>query len=174
MKNLGQRKPLGSKTLQQLPCHPAPLTASSERSQPALAYLEPKAPETGEIAGNRMIVEVALYHAPQPSPDFCQRLMQTYPQGGLHLFQLGEQPLPLGLAQHEELAALPGAPANMREPQEVERLRLALTPSLPVVGSKPPELNQAGLVRVEFQSELLQPLPPFLEEPLCVRAILEP
>src|SRR5438094_8907338 len=121
-----------------------------------------------------MIVEVALYYAPQPSPDFCQRLMQTYPQGGLHLFQPGEQPLPLGFAQHEELAVLPGAPANMRKPQEVERLRLALTPSLPVVGSKPPELNQAGLVRVEVQSELLQPLPPFPEEPLCVGAILEP
>src|SRR5204862_8212079 len=96
MKNLGQRKPLGGKTFQQLPCHPAPLTASSGRSQPTFAYLEPKGPQPGEIAGNRMIVQVATYHPPQPPPASCHRLMQTYPQGGLHLVELADQPLPLG------------------------------------------------------------------------------
>lgn len=86
MKNLGYGKPLGRKTLQELPGHPAPLTATSNHMQPAFAYLEPKTPKAGEIAGYSMIVEVTLHHAPQPSPDFRQRLMHAHPQGGLHLF----------------------------------------------------------------------------------------
>jgi hypothetical protein len=116
--------------------------------QPALAHLDPKAPKTGEIAGYRVIVEVTLHHAPQPSPDFRQWLMHAHPQGGSHLLQLGEKSLPDGFAQHEELSILPGLSANVREPKEVERLRLALTPSPPVSSRKPPELNQARLIRM--------------------------
>jgi len=136
MKNLGYRKPLGYKTLQALPGHPAPLTATSNHMQPALAYLEPKTPKTDEIAGYRVIVEVTLHHTPQPSPDFRQRLMHAHPQGGFHLLQLGEKSLPDGFAQHEELFILPRSSADVREPKEVERLRLALTPSLPISGVK--------------------------------------
>src|SRR5215470_12953946 len=90
------------------------------------------------------------------------------------LLQLGEQPLSDGLAQHEELAVLPALSTNVREPKEVERLRLALTPSFSIADRKPPELNQAGLARMKFQTEPLQPLPPVPEESLRVRAILEP
>src|SRR5215472_3165835 len=158
MKNLGYGKPLGRKTLQELPGHPTPLTATSNHMQPAFAYLESKTPKTGEIAGYSVIVEVTLHHSPQPSSDFRQRLMHARPQSGFHLFQLGEKSLPDGFAQHEELSILPGLSADVRKPKEVERLRLALTPSLPVSGRKPPELNQAGLVRMEFQTRLLQPL----------------
>jgi len=62
----------------------------------------------------------------------------------------------------------------VRKPEEVERLRLALTPSLPVLDRKPPELNQAGLVRMKFQTELLQQRLPFSEETFCIRAVLKP
>ena len=174
MKNLGYGKPLGRKSFQKLPGHPTPLTAPANHTQPALAYLETKTPETGEVTRYSVIVEVALHYAPQPSPDFGQRLMHTLPKRHLHLLQLGEESRPDSFTQHEELPILPGFSADVREPKEVERLRLALTPSLPIFGSKPPEFNQAGLVRMELQTELLQPLPPFSEEPFCIRAILEP
>jgi hypothetical protein len=65
------------------------------------------APETGESAANRMIVEVALDHAPQPSSDFRRRLMHPHPKRDLHLFQLGEESLSVAFAQHEEIAVLP-------------------------------------------------------------------
>src|SRR5215472_2303108 len=148
MKNPGSREPLNRQTLQELPGHPAPLTATSNHMQPAFAYLEPKTPEAGEIAGYSMVVEVTLHHTPQPFPDFRQRLMQPHPQGGFHLFQLSEKSLPDGFAQHEELSILPGFSADVREPQEVERLRLALPLLFSVSDRKPPELNQASLFRM--------------------------
>src|SRR5215831_4988472 len=174
MKNPGCGEPLSHPRLQELPGHPAPLTATSNHMQPAFAYLEPKTPEAGEIAGYSVIVEVTLHHPPQPFPDCRQWLMHPHPQGGFHLLQLGEKSLPDGFAQHEELSILPGFSANVRKPKEVERLRLAFTPSLPVLNRKPPKLNQAGLTRMKFQTEPLQPLPPFPEESLRIRAMLEP
>src|SRR5260370_24096387 len=162
MKNLGFGRPLSRKAVHELPRHPAPLSATSNHPQPALANLEPKTPETGEIAGYGVIGSVALHHTPQPFPDFRQRLMHPLPKRGLHLFQLGEESLSDGFAQHEELAVLPGLSAYVREPQEVKRLRFALSPLLSVYGRKPPKLNQAGLVRMKFQLELLQSFPPIL------------
>ena len=64
MKDLGYWEPLLRDTLEKLPRIPAPLAATSDNAQPALAYLDPKAPEAGEIPGYSMIVEVALYPAP--------------------------------------------------------------------------------------------------------------
>src|SRR5207247_5826531 len=60
MKNLGYGKPLGRKSFQKLPGHPTPLTAPANHTQPALAYLETKTPETGEVTRYSVIVEVAL------------------------------------------------------------------------------------------------------------------
>jgi hypothetical protein len=64
MKNLGFGEPLSRKSVHERPRHPAPLTATSNHPQPAFANLEPKIPETGEIAGYGVIVEVALNHTP--------------------------------------------------------------------------------------------------------------
>ena len=70
MKNFGYGEPLGHQRVQELPTHPAPLTATPKRVHPTFAYLEQKTLKTSEIAGYRVIVEVTLHHAPQPSPDF--------------------------------------------------------------------------------------------------------
>src|SRR2546429_1602321 len=51
MKDLGHGEPLLRDTLEKLPRIPAPLAATSDNAQPALAYLDPKAPEAGEIPG---------------------------------------------------------------------------------------------------------------------------
>ncbi|WP_206744657.1 hypothetical protein, partial [Parafrankia soli] len=45
----------------------------------------------------------------------------------------------------------PGCRTDVREPQKVERLRLAQTPPLPIPGGVPPELDQPRLIRVQFQ-----------------------
>src|ERR1700757_4843187 len=116
MKNLGYGNPLNRQSLQELPGHPTPLTATSNYMQPAFAYLETKTPEAGEIAGYRVIVEVALDHAPQPFPAFRPRLLHTLSKRHLHLLQLGEESRPNSFTQHEELPILPGFPANVRKP----------------------------------------------------------
>ena len=60
-----------------------------------------------------------------------------------------------------------GAPATLStdvpEAQKAERLRLALSTLLSTCSGKTPEFNQ-----VRFQTELLQAIPPLLEEPICI------
>ena len=51
-----------------------------------------------------------------------------------------------------------------------------LPPALgcPVAGGVPPELDQPGFVRVQFQSELREPAAKLVPEPLSVLSVLEP
>ncbi len=62
----------------------------------------------------------------------------------------------------------------MRESQKIERFGLSFSSLIPVVPGKPPELNPARLVWVQFQPELLQPLPKFRQETFCIGKMLEP
>ena len=95
-----------------------------------------------------MVVEVALNDAPQPFSNFRQWLMHAYSKFVLHLFQFGKESLSNTLAQHEELAALPGSSANVREPQKVECLRLPLPTLLPTCRGITPEFDQARFIRM--------------------------
>jgi len=56
----------------------------------------------------------------------------------------------------------------MRETEEIERLGLTEPACLPPSGGVPPELDQARLLVVQFQTELREPLTKIREEPLCV------
>ena len=67
----------------------------------------------------------------------------------------------------------PGLPADVREAQEVERLRLPEATRLPSLGGEPPELDQPRLVGVQLQAELREPLAKISEEPLGVLTMLE-
>jgi hypothetical protein len=62
----------------------------------------------------------------------------------------------------------------VREPQKIERLRLALASPLSIFGCEAPELNQGRFIRVQFQPELTQALLPFLKETLGIGSLLEP
>src|SRR6266852_1725844 len=62
----------------------------------------------------------------------------------------------------------------MRESKKIERLGLPFSSLFPVVLGKPPELNPARLVWVQFQPELLQPLPKFHQKTVCFIPVLEP
>ena len=61
----------------------------------------------------------------------------------------------------------------MRETKKVERLRLTQTPRLPSPGRMAPELDQPGLIGMQFQPELREPLTQISEEPLRIFLILE-
>ena len=65
-------------------------------------------------------------------------------------------------------------PADVREAQEVEGLRLADSPGLLVAGRVAPELDQPGLVGMQLQSELREPSAKVSQEPLGVTSMLEP
>jgi hypothetical protein len=59
-------------------------------------------------------------------------------------------PFALRLALELESSAIPHGPADVREPKEVERLRLTLAASVPITGCKAAELDQARLLRVQI------------------------
>ena len=67
----------------------------------------------------------------------------------------------------------PGLRAVVREAQEVEGLRSALSTSLPILPGKPPELDEPGLVGVYLQSEACEPLLHGVQKTLRVPLVLE-
>src|SRR5664279_2631220 len=88
------------------------------------------------------------------------------------LSELGPHPLRDREPPQPE-ASGPSLPANMREPQEIERLGLTPTPCRPVPGGVRPELDQPGFVRVQRQTELHQPLAKIGQQSLRVGLVLE-
>src|SRR5579875_2857619 len=173
MKNLHMGNPAGDQVPKPLPSHAALLTPPPKRAVPVPNHLGSKAFQTVHVAGNSMVVEVALNDPPQPPPDLGHWHVPAPMKLLFHFVQLCGESLLDRPALDGEPAGLPGLPADMREAQEVERFRLALAPLLPVFGCVAPEFDQARLVRVEFQPELPHTLPPCLEEPLGIGSLLE-
>src|SRR2546423_1926078 len=98
--------------------------------------------------------------------------MQPLHQLVLDLLQLGPHPLrdrdPL-----ERVAPAPGLPADVREAEELERLRPTEAPRRPVLGGEPPKLDQPRLLGLQLQPELRQSLAQLRLEPLRVLPMLE-
>src|ERR1035437_8392509 len=61
----------------------------------------------------------------------------------------------------------------MRESQEVEGLRLAEVPLLPLLGGKPPKLDQPRLLSMQFQAELREPVAELHKERRGIISIME-
>ena len=78
-----------------------------------------------------MIGKVARHDLPQPGALLVNRGMQAAAQGLFDLAQLGPQPVAPRLPVQGELA-VPGAPTDVGETQEVEGLRLAKAAPLAV------------------------------------------
>jgi hypothetical protein len=99
--------------------------------------------------------------------------MSAHPQLLLDALQLGYQTF-ASRPPPEGKVALPVFPAIMREPQEVERLRLPFSPPLSVSLGVSAELEQSRLVCIQFQSEFRQAFPKLFLESLSVLPVLEP
>src|ERR1017187_3664482 len=113
-----------------------------------------------------------VQHTFQPLPDFRYRLVHTTAQRLLDLLQLRLQSLPRRLSSDLE-AALSGGSTAMRKPQKRETLRLPFSPRPALPCGVWSELDQPRLPRMQFQPELCQPFPKFLEEPFGLVAVLE-
>src|SRR5450755_830245 len=62
---------------------------------------------------------------------------------------------------------------NVREPQEIERVRLPVAAPGSILGGEPPELDQPRLLRMQHQPELREPAAKIGQEPLSVVAMLK-
>ncbi len=125
-----------------------PLAASPQTSEPHDAGVIAEGRQQVCVGRHRDVGEITFHHGPEPPSLLFNRRMPVPSQCFLDLPELGFHSLSLCLAPELEVGAvLPGA-AVVREPQEIERLRLAQAPRCPVRGGEPPELEEAGLFRV--------------------------
>src|SRR5262245_14364274 len=86
--------------------------------------------------------------------------------------QLGLLPLAHRLSQDREVP-LPGPCANVRETQEVERLRLAFPTLAPILFRKAAKFDDARLIGMQLKAEVRESLAQFRQEPLCFIPMLE-
>ena len=113
------------------------------------------------------------HHACQPPPLIRDREIPAALELVMNLPELGPHPFRLGLTPDPEPPAPPGR-ADVREPEEGERLWLAQTPRPTTFGRVTAELDQPRLVRVQFQPEPREPLTKSAKEPVGVVPMFEP
>jgi len=110
-----------------------------------------------EIARHAVIGDVARYHLGEPPALLRDTLVHPPPQLRLDGLQLGASAFAAGSSLELEPAA-PIAATDMRQAQEREAPRFAEATSGAILGCKPAEFDQPGLVPIERQPEGFQPL----------------
>ena len=154
------------------PSEPALLTTPTEGFPPEAKHPVPEQTKAVQVPRYRVVVEVALQNGPEPSSGLRHWIVHTLTKLLFDFLQL----LPHAFAdRHASHRVVPFAvlPADMREAKKVEGLRFAFPSSFPVLFGIPPELDQARLVWMKFQSKLPQPCPEILQKPIRVCLILE-
>ncbi len=121
-----------------------------------------------------MVVEVALYHAPQPASLIRHGLVSHPIEPLADFFYLTPQTLGYGLPLHHESSALEALRTYMCETQEVERFRFPFASALPIPYRQTAKFDQAGLLRVHLQPKALHAPFQLPLESLCIAAVLKP
>ena len=146
-----QRQPASDETPHAVPADAAVLATPRQRAMPKPADSEPKKRQRRLVHGHSVVAKVSTHNRPQPLALLGDGFVHSSPKLGFHLIQLRLQPFPYRLPQHREPSIAPLLSADMREAQKVERLRLPFPTPLPVGRRKPPELDQARLLGMQFQ-----------------------
>ena len=148
------------------------LAAALKRTSPEVHDMVPKCTQTRDVGWHRVVSEVSAHHLAQPLTLLRDRFVHTSPQFFLDGSQLGPHPVPARLPLKLE-EALSGAAADVREAKKVERLRFAKTAPRSILGRKAAELDQASLVRMQRECELLRPLLQCCMKALGISLVLE-
>src|SRR5215467_4923207 len=128
-------------------------------------------PESVEVPGYRVVVEVALNDRLEPLTGLRHRTVHSPSELLLDVLQ-PPHALADRLAPYRE-RPLPVPPAHVRESQKVERFWLSFPSPFPFHFGIPPELDPARFFRMEFQSKLPHPFPKILQVTVCVSLVLE-
>ena len=163
MKNTRRRNPPASQFAHPHPSEVALPTPMDQHAPPESGHPRAKCRQTVNVSRYRVVVEVTLDDRPKPLARLRHRFVHPSTQLLLDFQQLGPHPFAHRLAL-QRIAPVPVLPADMRESQKVERLGFPFSSLFPVSFGKPPELNPARFVWVQFQSKLQQPLPKFHQE----------
>src|SRR5206468_2983086 len=172
MHHASRRQPPGRQAVHALPVQAGALAAAPQLRLPVPCHLGAERRHRLAVAGHGVVGAVPAHHAAQPPPLLRDRLMPALPQLVFDLRQLRPHPLRDRDAPHPK-TPVPHLRADMREAEEVERLRFPGAPLLPVRGGEPPELDQPRLAGVQLQPELREPLAQVVQEPARILVLLE-
>src|SRR6202030_1646414 len=120
-----------------------------------------------------MVLVITHDNLPKPLTDLARTVVLPALKLGLHGFKLRHHPLRRRDTPDGKGPATPEMPTIMGEPQEYEGFWFSLATPFSVSEGKPPELNQPRLVRMQFQTELHQPLLKITQESFGVSPVLK-
>jgi len=120
-----------------------------------------------------MVLVVPSDHLPKPCTNLTDTIMLPAKKLNLDGLQLRHHSLFRRNPPDGEGIGLVASPAVVGEAREREGLRFPFAPLFPFVGCIAPELDQPGLLRVEFQAEPRQPFLELFKEPHCFSPMLE-
>ncbi len=116
-----------------LPCSSVSLTALHERASPEIDHIVPESPEAPAVGRHRVIRKVSANDLPEPLALERDRFVHAPPQ--LPFDRSQPPPHPVAARLPFELEGAPAGPAaDVSEPKEVERLRLAQPSALSIFG----------------------------------------
>src|SRR6478735_10398097 len=124
------------------------------------------------ICRHGVIVEVAADNLPQPLALFGNRLVHAPSHLLLDLLQLRPHAVGAGFPLDLE-SSRTSLVADEGEAQEIEGLRLAEPAPLAALCRKTSELDQPGLLRMQRQGKLPQPITHLIQEALGIALVLE-
>src|SRR5215831_3137878 len=173
VQDAGGWEPPLSEAVYALPGQAVALAAAPKRLAPVPDHLVPEGLDRPGVAWHGVEGEVSPYHTGQPGALLRDRSVPACLELVFDLLKLGPHPLGDRDPPEPESAAS-GLPTYVREAQKSEGFRLPEPARLAVLGGEPPELDQASLAGMPFQSELREPLAKVVEELLGVTLMLEP
>lgn len=165
--------PMCSQSVHSAPRQVVGLTAAAQGAVPQSFHLVTELPQPRAVVWHAEVPAMPSHHRAQVLTLLRDRVVHAPSEFELDRLEFGSQAFGTREPQDHELA-LSGLPAAMREAQEVEGLRFALSPAASVLPGEAPELDQPRLLGVQLQPELAQPFGHRALEALGVVTELEP
>src|ERR1700747_3746541 len=154
------------------PRDPSLLAATSQRAPPGISDVMPEHLQCTTVGRHCVVIEVAADDSPQPLPLRGDRLVHAPSHLLLHFLELRPHAVPSGLPFDLEFSRS-GLAADEGETQEVEGLRFAESAPLAAFRRKAPELDDPGLLGIQRQRKLLQPITHLVQEAPGIVLMLE-
>ena len=164
MQDVRARYPSFEERDEHFPSSACPLTASRECLIPQSIDALTEGAQLPEVARHCVVLVVAVDDSAEPRTGFGGAIVHTTTKLDLDGLELRCHARFRCDAPDGEGSGLVPLPTVVGEAHEVERRRFSFSSQLSITGSLTPELDQPGLLRMEFQSELRQPLLELLKE----------
>ena len=173
MTDASRGQPAGDKPPHPVPEHAAGLTPTRQRAVLEPTDLKPESMERRGVHGHAVVPDVPTDHRAQPRAHRRNGVVHAPSEFGFHRIQLRLQSLANRLPQHGETSIAFLLPADVREAEKIERLRLPFSAPSPVVGRIRSEFQQSRFLGMQFQSKLPKSFGQCRPEPFGVRLVLE-